>query len=164
MCHMIVGGWVSQSVVGWGGGSRSPQSGLLRVGLRERGHFGKLGLGLVCSCHRFGLSGVRFPDITIVLEGIVLRRTWCHRSHLSGRGMSRRLVMSRTGFHGTCRALVSAHARSMCGESVLCWALTKQDVLLNVNTTRILKCLRKDSMMLFMIIRSMGGTEGTIGW
>ena len=47
--------------------------------------------------------------------------------------------MSRTGCHGTCRALVSAHARGMCGESVLYWLLTKQDVLLNVNATRILK-------------------------
>ena len=54
-------------------------------------------------------------------------------------------------------------ARSMCGESVMCWILTKQDVLLNVNTTRILKCIRKDSRMLFMIIRSLGGTEGTTG-
>ena len=60
---------------------------------------------------------------------------------MSGRGMSRRRLQSRTGCHGACRALVSAHARNMCGESVLCWGLTKQDALLNVNTTRILKCL-----------------------
>ena len=30
------------------GGSRSPRSGLVRVGLRKRGHFSKVGLGLVC--------------------------------------------------------------------------------------------------------------------
>ena len=27
-----------------------------------------------------------------------------------------------------------------------------------------MKCLRNDSMMLFMLIRSLGGTGGTTGW
>ena len=73
-------------------------------------------------------------------------------------------MKSRTGCHCACHALVSAHAQSMCGELVLCWVLTKQDELLNVNTARILKCLWKDSRILFMIIRPLGGTEGTTGW
>ena len=71
--------------------------------------------------------------------------------------------MFRTGCHGACRALgLSAYMEHVRGVHV-CWVLTKQDVLINVNTTRILNCLRKDSIMLFMIIRSLGGTEGTTG-
>ena len=36
--------------------------------------------------------------------------------------------MSRTGCHGACGVLVSARARSTCGELVLFWVLTKLDV------------------------------------
>ena len=36
--------------------------------------------------------------------------------------------MSRTGCHDAGLVVVSARARSMCGELVLCWVLTKIDV------------------------------------
>ena len=45
--------------------------------------------------------------------------------------MSRRPVMSQTGFHGACRVLVSTRVRSMCGELVLFWVLTRPDVFCN---------------------------------
>ena len=49
--------------------------------------------------------------------------------------------MSRTGCHGVCRALVSARARSMCGDLVIFGVLTRQDVFRdcthNENTYRV---------------------------
>ena len=61
MCHMIVGvGFPAGS--GVGGGSRSPQSGLLRMGLHERGHFGKVGLGWFC-CRSFRITGLVCPSL-----------------------------------------------------------------------------------------------------
>ena len=95
MCLMIVGGGGgSQPVVGWGG-SRSPRIGLFRVCLRERGHFGKLGLGLVLflvpSDHRLGLSGASFsgwhfsaggdsvaPDLVLPVTSVWVGKVlWC---------------------------------------------------------------------------------------
>ena len=58
MCHMIVGGGVSQPLVG----PRSPRSGLLREGLPERGHFGKVGLWLVCALS-FQITGLVCPAL-----------------------------------------------------------------------------------------------------
>ena len=74
MCHMIVGG-VGFPAGSGVGGSRSPRNGLIRVGLHERGHFSKVGLGLG-SVRSFRITGMFclalfFPDSTIVLEGIV---------------------------------------------------------------------------------------------
>ena len=49
--------------------------------------------------------------------------------------------MSRTGCHGACHALVSAHVWSTCGELVLFWVLTRPDVFRfcthNENTYRV---------------------------
>ena len=44
------------------GGSRSPLSDLLRVGFRERGQFGKVGLWLVCS-RSFWITGLVCPEL-----------------------------------------------------------------------------------------------------
>ena len=75
MCHMIVGGGGGVSPASSGVGSRSPASGLLRVGLHERGHVRKVGLGLGCvrsfliTCRIYAAHFVQICPV--VLEGIV---------------------------------------------------------------------------------------------
>ena len=90
-CHSMCykydcwGGFPASSVVG---GSRFPRSGLFRVGLREHGHFGKVGLGF-CPALFFQIALYSAGGDSVVTDLVSCITIRPDIINLSGSGMSR---------------------------------------------------------------------------